>query len=212
MPEESDPPTQKLDDATSFALWSKYEDVAMHFNDLIIRLRIQALGGVTAVFALSGIAINIAGTSMTSEQLDVIFGTLVFLIFAWMAIACLDLFYYYTLLLGAVDALLEIEKSDERFILSTRIERRFRRQGSSSDGDIRKPSRWFSERCWPLWFYGIGLTALVCAAVTTRCVKLGIDSAATQSPTPMKINVDRVKGERLELKIDGGDEPKNEGK
>jgi hypothetical protein len=30
-----------------FKLWSKYEDIAMHFNELLIKLRVQALGGVT---------------------------------------------------------------------------------------------------------------------------------------------------------------------
>ena len=30
-----------------FKLWSKYEDIAMHFNELLIKLRVQALGGLT---------------------------------------------------------------------------------------------------------------------------------------------------------------------
>jgi hypothetical protein len=30
-------------------LWEKYEEITMHFNDLIIRLRTQALAGVAAV-------------------------------------------------------------------------------------------------------------------------------------------------------------------
>ncbi len=36
-------------------LWGKYEDTAMHFNDLLIKLRIQALAGVAAISTLIGI-------------------------------------------------------------------------------------------------------------------------------------------------------------
>ena len=36
-------------------LWEKYEEITMHFNDLIIRLRTQALAGVAALSALVGI-------------------------------------------------------------------------------------------------------------------------------------------------------------
>jgi hypothetical protein len=36
-------------------LWEKYEEIAMHFNDLLIRLRTQALGGVAALSAIVGI-------------------------------------------------------------------------------------------------------------------------------------------------------------
>lgn len=36
-------------------LWEKYEQIAMHFNDLIIRLRTQALAGVAALSTLVGL-------------------------------------------------------------------------------------------------------------------------------------------------------------
>jgi hypothetical protein len=36
-------------------LWAKYEDITMHFNDLLIRLRTQALAGVAALSTLVGI-------------------------------------------------------------------------------------------------------------------------------------------------------------
>ena len=36
-------------------LWEKYEEIAMHFNDLLIRLRTSALGGVAALSTLLGI-------------------------------------------------------------------------------------------------------------------------------------------------------------
>src|SRR5664280_1831888 len=33
-------------------VWEKYEDIAMHFNDLLIRLRTQALAAVAAISTL----------------------------------------------------------------------------------------------------------------------------------------------------------------
>src|SRR5690348_13253416 len=36
-------------------LWEKYEDITMHFNDLIIKLRTQALAAVAALSTIVGI-------------------------------------------------------------------------------------------------------------------------------------------------------------
>jgi hypothetical protein len=35
-----------------FNRWLEYEKITMHFNDLLIRLRIQALGGLAAICAI----------------------------------------------------------------------------------------------------------------------------------------------------------------
>jgi hypothetical protein len=37
------------------ALWAKYEDITMHFNDLLMRLRSQSLAGIAAVSTLVGL-------------------------------------------------------------------------------------------------------------------------------------------------------------
>ena len=37
---------------TQFELWKSYEDVAMHFNDLLIRLRIQALAALATISSI----------------------------------------------------------------------------------------------------------------------------------------------------------------
>ena len=141
-------------------LWKVYEDVAMHFNELIIKLRTQALGGITAISALAGIAVNFTNGPATAEQWHIVSGILCFLLFAWVAIAVLDLCYYHTLLLGAVDALLQLERGSD-ITLSTAIEKRFGRgqpEGSEADSSAK---RWFFERAWPLAFYLIVLVALL---------------------------------------------------
>jgi hypothetical protein len=38
-----------------FKVWQKYEDIAMHFNDLLIRLRTQALGAIAALTTIIGV-------------------------------------------------------------------------------------------------------------------------------------------------------------
>ena len=45
-----------------YDLWTKYEDIAMHFNDLLIKLRTQALAAVAALTTLSGFLQRVALT------------------------------------------------------------------------------------------------------------------------------------------------------
>ncbi|MGB7126634.1 MAG: hypothetical protein WBD42_07395 [Methylovirgula sp.] len=108
------------------SLWEKYEDIAMHFNDLLIRLRTQALGGVAALATVAGIFAksNIFGVRDSWEIATIVFfGLTVF----WIAIWLLDFCYYNRLLIGAVVAIIELEKESDnpefsRINLSTRVE------------------------------------------------------------------------------------------
>ena len=97
-------------------LWDKYEKIAMHFNDLIIRLRTQALGVVAAISTLVGFF----GKSSTDSRLTWELATLVFLFLCafWIAIWVIDFRYYNRLLIGAVAAILDLESKS---IIATRI-------------------------------------------------------------------------------------------
>src|SRR5687767_6050244 len=79
-----------------FKLWSKYEDVTMHFNDLILRLRFQALAGVAGLATLVGVF----GRDITDPTVRsaVISGVFSLLALFWVAIWALDRFYYDKLL------------------------------------------------------------------------------------------------------------------
>lgn len=108
-------------------LWAKYEDVAMHFNDLLIRLRTQALAAVAALSALVSIFTKTdPGYLHVSWEIatTVFCGLAVF----WVAIWAIDRFYYTRLLIGAVIALREIENESQKenpnlaIGLSTKIE------------------------------------------------------------------------------------------
>ena len=91
-------------------LWKKYEEIAMHFNDLLIRLRTQALASVAALSILTSIFAIKTDTSVSWAV-----GAIVFFILSlfWIAIWILDFTYYNKLLIGAVVALVELEENSK---------------------------------------------------------------------------------------------------
>ena len=111
-----------------FCVWKEYEGVAMHFNDLLLRIRSQSLAAVAA-FA------TVAGVLLQSEAIDQRFRwgalTAVFVALGvfWIAIWVLDFTYYNLLLIGAVRALTSVEALSSKgealteITLSTEIER-----------------------------------------------------------------------------------------
>lgn len=109
-----------------FEVWKKYEDVAMHFNDLLIRLRTQALGAVAAISAIVGLFTK---SSTPGEPGTWLIAAIVMFILCWLWVALwvLDLLYYNRLLLGSVAAILEIEERSktetiiQQLNLSTKI-------------------------------------------------------------------------------------------
>ncbi len=109
-----------------FKVWKEYEGVAMHFNDLLIRLRTQALGGVAVIAAIATVIAK--GDIGFELKWGILLISFILLTIFWIAIWILDLRYYNRLLLGAVDAILELENESKegkpinKIILSTRIE------------------------------------------------------------------------------------------
>ncbi len=136
-----------------FSVWKEYEGVAMHFNDLLIRLRTQALGGVAALAALA--AVMVRGDLAPRLRWTVLMCAFVLLTLFWVAVWILDMRYYNRLLHGAVKALLELEDLSRRnqplqgLVLSTRIEQTAEHgitkdaEGMSCFGAARVPLWWF---------------------------------------------------------------------
>src|SRR5665811_838938 len=124
-------------------VWEKYEDIAMHFNDLLIRLRTQALAAVAAISTL----VSIFGKTGTDPKLSWELAALVFCLLAvfWIAIWVMDFCYYNRLLTGAVAAILDLEKMSNdtmqirRIDISTKIE-------NAVAGGGESPSYAFSRR------------------------------------------------------------------
>ncbi len=90
--------------------WEKHENIAMHFNDLILKVRMQALGALAAVVTVGGVLLK---TVSTEQHLpwEVITSVFAILFAFWIAIWVLDFRYYNRLLMGAVDSLLVLEKA-----------------------------------------------------------------------------------------------------
>ena len=94
---------------TIFDLWAKYEDITMHFNDLLMRLRTQALAGVAALSTLVGIFTKTDPSSVHISW-EIASAVFVGLSIFWVAIWIVDFWYYNPLLVGAVAALLKLEE------------------------------------------------------------------------------------------------------
>src|SRR5581483_7463808 len=89
-------------------LWSRYEEITMHFNELLMRLRLQSLAGIAAVSTLVGL---FSKEGIADVRVSWLVATGIFLALAlfWVAIWCLDFLYYNRLLGGAVAGLLQLE-------------------------------------------------------------------------------------------------------
>ena len=143
----------------TLVLWDKYENVAMHFNDLLMRLRSQSLAGIAAISTLVGIFTR---EGITDIHMDWLVATAIFvaMAFFWIAIFCLDFLYYNRLLLGAVTAIIELERKTgasaiKNINLSTRIEEEFSRPLLD-----QRPSRFIGV----LLFYGIVFAVIIIGA------------------------------------------------
>ncbi len=137
----------------------------MHFNDLIIRIRTQALAGVAALSAFTGLFAK-ADLGPFNYSWEV--AGLVFLALAafWLAVWIIDFGYYNKLLIGSVAALLVLEerskthKTIEAIQLSTLVE------------DSVKTGIDFKFTCWQKFrivgarwaFYSIVMIALALGA------------------------------------------------
>lgn len=134
--------------ATVFEAWKEYQIVAMHFNDLLMRLRSQSLAAVAGLSTIAAVVIK-AGVD-PALQWGALAGAFLFLSLFWIAIWILDFSYYNRLLIGAVDALIEIEKQSPQgrdltaLVLSTRIEALVARREEPVNGKLGgERARWF---------------------------------------------------------------------
>lgn len=138
-------PVNTLSDQITVDLWKKYEDVAMHFNDLIMRWRLHAMGGLAGLVTVAGFVVGDAATlGARYRAMLILTGVLTF---AWVAVGLIDLLYYRKLLEGAVAALIELEKKYQggAITFSTRV-------AHSADRGARLA---------PWLFYGFGLIPLM---------------------------------------------------
>jgi hypothetical protein len=148
----------------TIALWYHYEEIAMHFNTLIIQFRLQLIGGVGAIGAAAAYLIGgkVEGAAQRAWLRTIVAAGLFVLI---LVAAMLDLFYYDRLLRGAVDALLDFERNHSEIQMSTLIEKRV---------------GWGREVVWVA--YGVMLLILGCFAAWSHGDYRRERKLANQSP------------------------------
>jgi len=169
-----------------FDVWKEYENIAMHFNDLIIQLRVRALGGIAAISALVGFLSKSQSSDMFRwEFLSVVFGIL---IIVWLAIMFLDLFYYDRLLGGAVASILQIEKVSKiktrvmHLNMSEMIEKSIRGELSKQKEGCLSGRKWFYGLVFVALFFSFGFSFF--EYVETNKAVLSNQSGNAQSTVP----------------------------
>ncbi len=101
--------------------WKEQESIAMHFNDLIARFRVQALGGTATIGA-----VGVLVTSKADANSWTFVALLAFLFVSWTALWLLDYGYYQKLLGGSVKTLMLLETELPPWArMSTNIEQSF---------------------------------------------------------------------------------------
>lgn len=116
-----------------FRMWKEQEAIAMHFNDLIARFRVQALGGTATIGAVAAAVFSKLGgdkatDAFTTDAEWTFVALIAFLFVAWAAIWRLDYGYYKPLLNGAVNSINKLETLfPEEWRMSTEIEKASKR-------------------------------------------------------------------------------------
>ncbi len=106
-------------------LWWHYEEIAMHFNELIIQYRLQVMAGAGVIGTVSSyiVAEKIKNPADKHKVRAIISLMLLTLI---ISAAFLDLAYYNELLRGSVKALIRFENSYDFLYMSSEISSEFK--------------------------------------------------------------------------------------
>ena len=140
-------PVPRADDDRVFEVWKESERVAVHFNDLLMRWRLQCMGGLGTLITICGFVLKDMSDAEMRYRAMFLFASV--LLLGWIGVAVVDLAYYRRLLSGAVKAIIECEKKlGSEVMLSQRIEE-----------DAARGAAWA-----PWAFYGLGALALVVVA------------------------------------------------
>ena len=141
-----------------FEVCKEYEKIAMHFNDLLIQLRLRALGGLGVVVAIVGVVAKFSSEGQNFWHILSVSSLVLSLV--WLSIYFLDVHYYNKLLVGAVSATVKIEQQDSvKLELSTKIKSHVETGNSNSS--------------WPIsMFYFIVLFILLVSFAVSLCKAL----------------------------------------
>lgn len=88
-----------MDDNALLEEWKLTIKVQMHFNELILKFRTGSISVLTVMFAAAVTSFKLVGQDLAVDLRWVI----CMLLFFWLALFCLDYYYYNKLLLGSVE-------------------------------------------------------------------------------------------------------------
>ncbi len=113
-------------------LWFHYEEIAMHFNEMLMQYRLQLMGGAGVISVIAGYLVGEKVTDpIVKDQLKALISTGILILVT--AAAYLDLYYYNELLRGAVAAILELEEQYPYLNMSTAIKSQFCAPGANCE-------------------------------------------------------------------------------
>ncbi len=180
----SQQPPPSTEQAQLLRLWEKTEDVAMHFNELILNLRLKVVGAITVGAGLFGSTLITRENAVTPHANYVLFEfAMGFLAVVLAAFIAIDLFYYQRLLHGAVIEAIRLERATKGLVqLSITIERVV--TGKEDPGEDKAVAvglgRWL--------FYGLPLAALL--------LSLGFAHHADQQSAPADASATTARAEQ----------------
>ena len=137
--------------------WVQCEEIAMHFNKLIMDFRLRALGGVALS---SGFMVAMLRDESFDRHIPFLAAWLIAMCVVWIAIGIIDRFYYQRLLHGVVIEILRIEADYGGNFL--RCSRQIEHTVNDGLGN---------EKHWPRWaFYLLPLIPLFGGAIWCFCI------------------------------------------
>lgn len=173
-------PSLSEDQGRWLALWMKTEDIAMHFNQLIMSYRLKAVGGLTIAAGLLGTVLLNDGASPTAFHAKAFSLAMLFLLFVWVGIALIDFLYYQELLSGAALEAARLEQlSGGAISLSSSINHAVHGKCPG----LKKAFRWS--------FYWLPIIALSAAFVVGLCTAPAA-APPTASSSPSRSPGDRA--------------------
>lgn len=104
----------------NFETWKQYEEVAMHFNELLIQFRAQVGGGLATLVTLGGYIAE-GKIRDARDRSRFLFVTCTSLAFVIALAGCLDLLYYSKMLAVTVQEIVAVEKRLPSVHLSTAL-------------------------------------------------------------------------------------------
>jgi hypothetical protein len=167
------------EDTGVFELWKEYERVAMHFNDLLMRLRSQSLAAVGALAGAAGFAVK--GDVTNTVRWGALSAAFSALTVFWVAIWILDFTYYNRLLTGAVNALLALEKHSAKAKTVDAIELSTIVETAVTDGKPSNSKGSFS-RAFGRWTFYVLVFIVLMTGIAVSVYRVGGPSSLGDVP------------------------------